>query len=254
MLFLPKSQIAAAAALGLLVAGASASHAQSVGVNFTGADAFGGSFPLGYSTSAGFVPQVDWNDADGNFGNIQPDNLFDSSGNTPGINLDYSGPTISSSQTDASLGGNYTLTKGFLDINPPVPPAPGGSLPGVTFSSIPYASYDVYVYVDGAAAGTATYLLGSTAQTVMTGTAFGGVFQQATATTAGDYILFSGLSGTSFTLTGLSTSSAPVDGLQIVAMPAAVPEASTTVSLGLLLALGLGSLAVARKKSTTGAI
>jgi len=36
--------------------------------------------------------------------------------------------------------------------------------------------------------------------------------------------------------------------LTLTAIPAAVPEASTTVSLGLLLALGLGGLAVARRR------
>lgn len=35
-----------------------------------------------------------------------------------------------------------------------------------------------------------------------------------------------------------------------IATPAAVPEASTTVSLGLLLALGLGGVAVAAKKKS----
>ena len=37
-------------------------------------------------------------------------------------------------------------------------------------------------------------------------------------------------------------------GILVVSSPAAVPEASTTVSLGLLLALGTGAFAVARKK------
>ncbi len=39
-----------------------------------------------------------------------------------------------------------------------------------------------------------------------------------------------------------------VPSLTLTAIPAAVPEASTTVSLGLLLALGLGGLAVARRR------
>ncbi len=38
------------------------------------------------------------------------------------------------------------------------------------------------------------------------------------------------------------------------ALPAAVPEASTTVSLGLLLALGLGGVVLARKKSPTSPV
>ena len=238
---------AALTAFGLLSLGASA-QAQSVGINFTGSDAVGGSFPLGFSTVAGIVPQMDWNDADGDFGNIQPNSVFDSTGNTPGIEINYSGPSEGASQTDATLGGSYILTKGFLNINPPVPPAPGGSLPSVSATGISFASYDVYVYVDGATAGTATYLLGTDAQTVMTGTAFDGTFKEATSTAAGDYILFSGLTGSSFNLSGISTNAAPVDGLQIVDT-SPVPEASTTVSFGLLLALGLGGFAAARKKA-----
>ena len=46
----------------------------------------------------------------------------------------------------------------------------------------------------------------------------------------------------------LLDSSGTVQSVNIDAVPAAVPEASTTISLGLLLALGLGSLAVTRRK------
>ena len=53
------------------------------------------------------------------------------------------------------------------------------------------------------------------------------------------------------TFRGLDTvggdNTAFIDGVTV--SPAAVPEASTTASLGLMLALGLGGLAVARKKS-----
>jgi len=51
-----------------------------------------------------------------------------------------------------------------------------------------------------------------------------------------------------------STTFIPIDGFQIVsATPAAVPEASTTISFGLLLALGLGAVAVRKKKAAAAA-
>ena len=50
----------------------------------------------------------------------------------------------------------------------------------------------------------------------------------------------------------LDSSSNVVNSVKIEALPA-VPEASTTVSLGLLLALGLGTLAAARRKSAVSA-
>lgn len=237
--FQPTAVLALAA---LALAAAPAAQAQnSIGVNFTGTDSSGGTFPLLDGTAAGFVTDTHWNDADGNAGTFDPAYLFDSTGHTTGAGFTFSAPDLSSSLSDASQGGSYLLTKGYADINPPAPPAPGASLPGITFSAVPYKTYDVYVYLDGATAGTATYTLGTAAQTVMNGTAFNGTFQKATASTPGDYLVFSGLTGANFTLSGVSTTSAPVDGVQVVDA-APVPESSPAVSLGLLLALGAGGL------------
>ncbi len=57
------------------------------------------------------------------------------------------------------------------------------------------------------------------------------------------------------TLGAITISSSSNDTFTALASPPAVPEASTTVSLGLLLALGIGGLAVAgkRKKANEGA-
>ena len=56
------------------------------------------------------------------------------------------------------------------------------------------------------------------------------------------------------TFTGLNTNPLDDDNTALIdnvsVSPAAVPEASTTVSLGLLLALGLGGLAVAKKRKS----
>ena len=68
------------------------------------------------------------------------------------------------------------------------------------------------------------------------------------AVTAGSHTLtFTGMSET-------GDQTAFIDAVSVSPVPAAVPEASTTVSLGLLLALGMGGIAVAakRKKSVGG--
>lgn len=51
-----------------------------------------------------------------------------------------------------------------------------------------------------------------------------------------------------FSLLNLGGGPAATVNIDAAPVPAAVPEASTTISLGLLLALGLGTLAVARRK------
>ena len=56
-------------------------------------------------------------------------------------------------------------------------------------------------------------------------------------------------SSTVLTILGQSTGTTEVDNVSVVAAPA-VPEASTTVSLGLLLALGMGGMVVAARRKT----
>ena len=53
-----------------------------------------------------------------------------------------------------------------------------------------------------------------------------------------------------FSLLNLSTGQGTQVNINAAPVPAAVPEASTTVSLGLLLALGLGTFAVARRRQS----
>lgn len=60
----------------------------------------------------------------------------------------------------------------------------------------------------------------------------------------------SGVAVGTFSLLNLGSGQGTQVTIDAVPVPAAVPEASTTVSLGLLLALGLGGLAIARRKRT----
>ena len=158
--------------------------------------------------------------------------------------LAYQGTTVGESQSDPTLGPNYVLTKGFLDVSNP-------ATDFVTLSGIGFQSYDVYVFVDGASASSATYTIGTTAPMADYKSAFDGTFTPATMTTPGDYVLFSGLSGSSFTLRGVSATSAPVDGFEVVNTGpgfAPVPESGTAVGFGLLLGLGGLGLAVRARK------
>lgn len=58
-------------------------------------------------------------------------------------------------------------------------------------------------------------------------------------------------SGTALGQFALISDNNVVSTVNIIASPAAVPEASTTVSLGLLLALGLGGVAVSRRRAAS---
>jgi hypothetical protein len=61
----------------------------------------------------------------------------------------------------------------------------------------------------------------------------------------------SGVAVGTFSLLNLGSGQGTQVTINATPVPAAVPEASTTASLGLLLALGLGGLAAARRKRTT---
>ena len=203
----------------------------------------GGGYPLTYS------------DAMDSGASVSAYNSYDSQNNNLAKNANYS--------TD----GNQQLMNGFIESGPS---AAANAAATVTVDAVPFTTYSLYVYAyNGSLSspgtiGTYTVTpsgsLTGTSQDAMLQSTFdpANPFTQATATTAGDYLLFTGLTGSSFTLTAnrttgdtSSTTFIPIDGFQIVATPAAVPEASTTVSLGLLLALGLGGFAVARKKAAS---
>jgi hypothetical protein len=66
------------------------------------------------------------------------------------------------------------------------------------------------------------------------------VTENLTAPVVGEYVKFN--------IDSIYGSSGGLNELQVYGSPAAVPEASTTVSLGLLLMLGLGGMAVAKKR------
>ena len=204
-------------------------------------------------SSGGGYTDLAYNGGGDSFASVSSYNSYDAQDNNLAKNSSYNGD------------GNQQLLNGFIESGPPAAANPTAT---VTVSSVPYASYDLYVYAyNGSLSspgtmGTYTVTpsgsLVGTSQTVMLQNTFSpsNPFTLATATTPGDYLLFTGLTGSSFTLTAdrtagdtASTTFIPIDGFQIVqSSPAAVPEASTTISFGMLLALGLGAVAVRKKK------
>lgn len=248
--------ISAAIALGL--AGlASAAHAQSIGINFTngvgngGGDAVG--TPLQPFMAAGVVPQENWN-------NLAPNAQAGTSGTFTDPLVDNKGvavPKLTASWSSHAKGactfdgfgskfdkpGDVCLFSNSLAVVNAVPgeDTPWGST--FTLSGIPYATYDVYVYSEGAAGQAALVNLNGAfpesgdpkGGTTVSFTHLGGdmdKFVQATgkASDGANYVLFKGVTGATLTINARENNGGLV-GLQIVATPAAsaapsVPAAS----------------------------
>ncbi len=204
------------------------------------------------------------NDNGGNSGAVSKGITFSDASPSP-LTLSYNSYDAQDNNLAAmssySSNGNLQLLNSFIESGPPAAAQANAT---VTVSSVPFTTYDLYVYAfnESSALGTFTVTPAGSAVGVSQNAELESTFDpnnpftMATATTPGDYLLFTGLTGSSFTLTAdrqagdtSSTTFVPIDGFQLVATPAAVPEASTTISFGLLLALGLGGFAVARKKA-----
>jgi hypothetical protein len=220
--------------------------AASIGVNM-GTDQ-GGS--LGSSEWAGVVSQANWNNASGSGGSAS--NLNDNSGGGNVVDVEWS------SHNTWHTYGN----PGYGDV----PTAPDGKLmygyldatynnvqhPTVTLSDIPYAQYDVYVYLgtdNGATRGKVTI---GTTEYYFTTMGFESFSAYALTTDtdgsvnpSANYAKFSNLTGSSVTVTTSTTydewqgnPAGGILGVQIVEVPEPV-----TMTL-----LGLGGLALIRRK------
>lgn len=256
-------------ALGGLVLSAPAVHAQTNVISFSfegNSDTPSAVFP---NLSAGVVPAMNFNnDTAGNSGSVTNGSkgLAYSDATPSGVTLSYSSYDAQNNKLSANpnynTDGNQQLMNGFIESGPP---AAANAAATVTVSSVPFSSYSLYVYAFNGSPELGTYTVtpsGSVVGTSQTAIIQGtfdpaNPFTMATATTAGDYLLFTGLTASSFTLTAnrtasdtASTTFIPIDGFQIVGTPAAaVPEVSTTVSLGLLLSLGLAGMLTARRRT-----
>jgi beta-glucanase (GH16 family) len=198
-------------------ASGSRASAQTVSVNFVG-----GGTAMAPAESAGVVPRPNWNNATGatNSAGLA---LIDETGAPSSATVTWtSNNTWSTPITDQA--GNRRLMKGYLDTT-------NTSVTRVTVAALPLATYDIYVYVDGdnlAETRTGAYGISgpgiastSINLTDSASTNFNTNFTQAN-NSAGNYVKFSSITATGFTLTATPGSSstatrrAPVNGLQIV--------------------------------------
>jgi hypothetical protein len=172
------------------------------------------------SETAGVVRAAHWNAATGATGSLG--NLGTNNGGLTSAGITWDGPGV------WALGisddpGNSRMMKGYLD--------PGrGQVATIKVHDLPsafaIAGYDVYVYGFGDFSNdmrTYQYAIGGTAVKIVQGpnTVFTGTYTHATGG-PGNYVIFRGLTGSSFTLTStpgaaLRTPRSPVNGLQIVA-------------------------------------
>ncbi len=217
--------LAVAAAVVVLLTATATAQAQIISWNFDGYGTINGA-----SEFAGIANAAYWNDTyliDGNSGNPE-NNLINNSGAATTLgasfidNSQYGWAIQFSGQGPDSDGlYNNALLNGYLNNGN------GGSV-SISLSSIPYSSYNVIVYMSSDTAGRAgTVNIGSTSYDFSTmGPAELGAnatFVQTTdssgADPSADYAIFSGLTGTSQTITTTIPLYGGIAGFQIVATP-----------------------------------
>jgi hypothetical protein len=148
-------------------------------------------------------------------------------------------------ENNTGTGENGDLMGGYLDTG-----GLGGTPVTVTVTNLPavagFPYYNVYVYTQGGVNGRGgTYTLGPLSKEHTGDSAFAGTFVEDTldpGTTPGsNYLVFRGLNGSGFTLTGTPTignpARAPINAIEIVAV---VPEPAGMALLGVAAAGLLG--------------
>lgn len=222
----------------------------SIAINF-GADepALTGGGTLSATDVAGAAPQANWNNVSGNFGTAS--DLVDSSGAATSVTITWTSPNTWSStgrgeENNGLTGGDRALMTGYIDTG-----ADSANTASVTVSGLPAGftslGYNVIVYSLGGVAGRGggftidgTTLIGTSPSSPTALTQDAGVDM----TDEGTYLVFSGLTGSSFTLTAdasLGNFRAPINGIQIVS----VPEPST---VALLVLGGIGVVTTLRRR------
>ncbi len=242
----------------------------SIGLNFVGGRASANE-PDGHIEDDGIVTgaagapgavQSNWNNLFGFNGSAAAGSLVNSSGaSVASTSVTWAAQNLFTISTADAADQDAALMKGYLDTN-------DTSVTTVTVADLPstWLEYDVYVYLDGdASAGRAgSYTISSTLNGTKTatvsdtanwniGAVAGGTFTRANENanglttnpglTPGNYVVFSGRTDLSFTLTaqgslaGVSPPRAPISGIQLV-VTKLVPEPSS-LALCVFGALGL---------------
>ena len=221
-------------ALGLLVGvlvglAASASAQTLIGLDFVGGQAGATTTSMATTESAGVVAQTNWNNLTSNSGTAST--ITNSSGTTvSGVSATYSSTNTWADPGVSNTAGNLRMMRGYLDINT------AGASTTVSVSGLSNLGYyDVYVYTAGDGNNrTGQFTIGNQTQWVNDNATFSGSFIRGTGmtnpgsyqnATAGNYMVFSDLTGNSVSLTATGayaadgTLRAPVNGIQIVQLP-----------------------------------
>ncbi len=262
-----------------------------ISVNFTGGSATNGTpTTMGATEVAGIVPVTNWNVAglsDGTSTDVKTNGGSTTTADVTWSSLNTSANTI------VDTAGNNRMMKGYLSGNTypydpadptkpyptnPEDPTKSYSQTLVTVSQIPAnfasAGYDVYVYSDGenpTATRQATFTLAGQTQSVTDSKNrnFSGDFELPNQANVGNYVVFSNLTATSFTLEAIpgtttdTTPRAPLNAFQIVAhqsapIPPATPSnlsafaGNSLVSLNWDAATGASSYVVSRATVSGG--
>jgi hypothetical protein len=222
---------------------ASPAAAQSIGIDFVGGGNGGAVTPMASSESAGVVAQTNWNSLSGASGSAS--SLVASTGAATTVAVSWTS-TNTWNTGIADTPGDNRLMKGYLDNS-------FGNPTTVSVTGLSLSVYDVIVYIDGdngTEARSGDYTIGATTlgATDPANTNFAGSYVLGT-----NYLRFSGLTASSFTLTatplaGPSQARAPINGVQIVsAGSAVVPEASTALLAAPAL-LGMAAMVARRRR------
>ncbi len=195
--------------------------------------------PMDGSESAGVVPAVNWNNGTGNNNSLA--SLQDNLGLPTSASASWAANNPWANGI-ADTPGNSRMMNGYLDTT-------NTSTVTVTVSALSSLftsnGYDVYVYCncDGSTTRSGDYTLGGTTIHEQNMPPFTGAFVQAN-NSQGNYVKFTGLTGSSFTLTARPSpvgggQRSPVNGLQIVAhVPPPAPMGLTTTAFSGQVQLG----------------
>ena len=186
------------------------------------------------SGAAGVLGTSNWNNVDGPAG--EASGLIADNGGSAAdssISVAWASNNTWSSQgrgeenNEAPAGNDRNMMTGYLDTN-------NTSQTTVTVSGLPDgASYDVVVYAKGGVAGRGgEFSIGDTVIPHSTESSFSGSYNYGS---AGDYIVFKGVTGSSFTLTATPTTGAPprapINGIEVVIGGGVdIPAASGSIS------------------------
>ncbi|MEX2139575.1 MAG: PEP-CTERM sorting domain-containing protein [Pirellulales bacterium] len=242
---------------------------QSIGIDWFGGNGTGDQTQMLPAEIAGVVPQGNWNSFLGTTGTMP---LVLGSGASSGATVTWGGsPNDWDTNVDQTLSANHKMMLGYLDTN-------DTSITNLMVSGLPASltgpGYNVFIYYDGdngTAGAVGSHRAGRFELNGVSqwgrdaGNRFDGAFVQgqtlidpapgmsgtqldnqaaAVATVpAGNFMIFSGLTGGSFTLnvqasvSGSATNRASLNGMQIVAIPE--PTSVALFAVGALGGLGL---------------